>query len=116
MRYYLAIVLTLLLLMGGLLNGSSTVFGQAETPTPDETQTSTPSPTPEITSTPDGTETVTPTPSPTPNFAYAWTLSSGQSAEITFSMTAGELLIAVLLFILIGLLCFGLFLMMTARK
>ena len=105
---YLTVLCIVLLGLGGVLNGLTVVRGQeTDTPTPVGTESETPSPTPEITA--------TPTVTPTPDFAYVWTLSSGQSAEIVFSMTAGDVIVAVLLFILIGLSAFGLFLMLTKK-
>jgi len=75
-----------------------------ETPTPTDTPTFTP------------TATVTPTATTTPDFQYVATLSSGRPVAITYTISAGEALIAVLEMILIGLVIFGLFIALVNRQ
>ena len=113
MRYLMVTACIACLVLGGLLNGTVVSGQETETPTPDGTQTFTP--TPEITDTPTDVGTAAATASATPDYAYTWDLSSGQSAEIVYTFTAGDLLIAVLLVILIVLACAAVLLLMTKR-
>ena len=114
MRYLLITVCLACLVLGGLLNGSVVLSQEnTETPTPEGTETLTQ--TPEVTATPTDVVTEAATDTATPDYAYTWALSSGQSAEIVYSFTAGDLLIAVLLVILIVLACAAVLLLMTKR-
>lgn len=79
-----------------------------------ETETPTNSPTP--TETPIGTATATASPTPNTNpYRIEVTLASGQAVAIEYTINGGEALISVQLFILIGLVLFGLLVLTTRR-
>lgn len=103
----LVLTFVVLLLIGGLFCGNpvqETRYVEAQAPS--ETPSSTPSP----------TQTVTVTPTAAPVLQYVSTVTSGQAVAIQYTVTAGEALNAVLEMILIGLVIFGLFIVLVDRR
>jgi hypothetical protein len=81
-----------------------------------ETETPTPTDSPTPTETPTGTAIATASPTPTANpYRMETTLASGQAVAIEYTISGGEALISVQLFILIGLVLFGLLILTTRR-
>lgn len=91
--------------------GAERVAAQAtDTPTPTETETPTATFTPSVTPTP--TETFTPTPD---IYQYA-TLQSGQAVAVVYEARPMNLALIVIHLIILGLLIWGLFLMLRGQR